>query len=547
MSGRRRPVDSSLLIWGGLILLTAAGLALRLKGLNQTSLGQEEAWHAFNAGYPDFLSHWWKYCEHPFGFYLINRLTTAVVGSTLFGARFSALLAGLAAVPLVFLVGRRAAGPGEGLLAAGFTAFSFTAAGFSLVMLPYSLWFLSASVMIWAVLRARERPSPYRLAVLLLLVPLTHQAVFAMLFIQAGAALLLAWDCYRGRLSKGVWTGETCRLAGGYIVWLGLTALALVWLSTQRIVYPMEGSNYVPYSYRFFWWGSLGFWGGLSRLAGQAETLLQTMLPFVGQFEVNNLFVGLQILVAAVGLGDLGRSEKGRGFLILLLGTLLAQFLAMALSLWPILWRQSLYLSPFYYVILARGMVVLGGWMWRARYRLALGLGLAFLAVLPLRAVAKNPLGWPYHQGRPEAGSSFLFEHLKAALREGDVIYTDHHSTFALAFLFLRDQPAAYRAAQGNSLRKEYRDKSDRELGLDPQRLVEVELFGRRVRLLQGGADVSAILQARPERIWVMLDAWAREDERSQVPQALSQAYAVSQRRTFPGSAGTWLLFTRKD
>jgi hypothetical protein len=130
-------------------------------------------------------------------YYLLLHGWTAAFGSGTDAARSLSTLFSLLTLPVVYLSGRRLGGPRAGaasllLLAASPFAIRYAteARMYALLMLLCALWLL-------AVLRALERPTPGRLAVVALVAGLLALTHYWALFLLATAELLLLVAAYR--------------------------------------------------------------------------------------------------------------------------------------------------------------------------------------------------------------------------------------------------------------------------------------------------------------------------------------------------------------
>jgi mannosyltransferase len=116
--------------WAGVALLTGAALLLRLYRLGSQGLWFDEAYTLFIARMPAVEA--WRALVvdgvHPPLFYALQK-AALVLGQSEFALRLPSAVFGAAAVPLVYILGRRWAGRGTGALAALLLALS-----------PFHLW-----------------------------------------------------------------------------------------------------------------------------------------------------------------------------------------------------------------------------------------------------------------------------------------------------------------------------------------------------------------------------------------------------------------------
>jgi mannosyltransferase len=103
-----------------LLALIVLGAALRLWGLGAQGFWRDEAQGLFIAlkGFPGGILHALSFDGHPPLYYLIMHIWMAIFGRGEFAIQFFSALCGTAAIPLVYLLGRRLYGAPSGLLAA---------------------------------------------------------------------------------------------------------------------------------------------------------------------------------------------------------------------------------------------------------------------------------------------------------------------------------------------------------------------------------------------------------------------------------------------
>jgi len=511
-----------------LLVLVLAGIGLRLKFALGFSLTTDEVRSAFQALHPDFSAFWWRNIEHSYLYFANHILSVSLLGHNLLAARLPSLILGTALIGLLFASARRLGGEGAGLWAAFLAAFNFELAGWSSIFTAHVLWLFYSGLFIWLALKVSGGGRPWYL-LLLVLTPLAQHSAWPILFVQAGLAALLF---YRGLKPGGAGRARFLRPAG-YAVLVLLTGLFLLWTGTGRLArYGLANPTVSDYAGMGVYWNQLGPAGGLRAILNQGLTALAKFLPFVGQAEAGSFFTGLGLFTALVGLSDLARREEGRELLVLLAGTLACQLLAVVLSLWPLHWRHSLYLAPFYLLAVAQGITVLGGWLKERRLWPAFALGLVLLSLLPLRAALKTP--FVYGEAGPlEWGSSPFLARLEEEARDGDAVFADGQGGRALVFLTFDRNPG---------LAKEIFSAQDRKR-VWPLRLEKAE-----VRLLLGGADLEPLLEARPERIWVLLTRTAKAKERRAAEALPPAGYELVRERTMapPPDPALWRLYRRQ-
>ncbi|MBW1711782.1 MAG: glycosyltransferase family 39 protein [Deltaproteobacteria bacterium] len=526
-----RPVAAGGSSWpviGLLGLILAAGLGLRLKGLTANSLAIDEQFHALLALRPDFIGHYWGdqcrlyVCSHPFLFYLIHKASLALFGPSLLAARLPDLLAGLGVIYLGFLIGRRLSGPGLGLGTAFLMAFNFTLAGYSQMFRPYGLWIFMTTLLIWIGLWLAGKISGPRLALVLVLIPLAQQTAYGSLFVLGGVGLVLVkvfWAEEARKKRRWPWYAS-------YFAVLGATALLFLTFNTwrQENITWSEMDFYQPWVVT-----NMSPAQALEGALSQFISALDQWLPLVGQREVNSLFIGLSLFVALVGLGRLAGQAQGRNLLWLLAGVLGAEAAAILAGKWTIHWRHSLFLIVFYLILVAQGLAVLGGWLRQKKLYPALALGLVLLALLPVRAVLKEPFlfpGW---------GTNELVAQLKAGAQEGDALYADLRSSYSLIYLLWADDlDLIYIATEPNNeaLRK----------------LRRLEAFGTKMPVILGGPDVTPLVERRPTRIWAIISPNAFKPEIEAAKKGFGPDYEVVKEWTSGHSpTAFWRLYRRVD
>src|SRR3989304_709792 len=190
-----------LLLTLGAVLLAA--VALRLWGLGDKSLWFDEAYSVYIARQalgeiPRLLR---VYDPHPPLYYVLLRLWMGVAGQSEVAVRVPSVVASLAAIGLTYLLGRRLAGEGVGLLAAGLLAaspFQVTAAQ-EARMYPFLMLFgVGASYALWLALAEGRRRYWMGYVLCLVLALYTHH--FAVLLLLAHGGYVLG--VYRAGLAE---------------------------------------------------------------------------------------------------------------------------------------------------------------------------------------------------------------------------------------------------------------------------------------------------------------------------------------------------------
>ncbi|MCC6794168.1 MAG: glycosyltransferase family 39 protein [Candidatus Hydrogenedentes bacterium] len=161
----RRPSKAVLL---ALAAISVIGAAMRLYGLSNQSLWFDEvcSWHT--AMQPTFAGIWsgdiqWNMYPPLYG--LVLRAAIELFGSAEWALRLPSAITGIAAIPLMYLLGARIFSDAEGLIAAGFSAFSMFTLYFAQEARPYAILLccLLTAVLSWTYLYeawAQNRNAP---------------------------------------------------------------------------------------------------------------------------------------------------------------------------------------------------------------------------------------------------------------------------------------------------------------------------------------------------------------------------------------------------
>ena len=490
-----RPINRNGLI---LILIFILALAARLKGA-LGPLNEDESLFALQNLIPlSRFYDWWSTLEHPVLFYLSGKASVALLGRTNLALRIGSLLAGLALVWLCYHLGKRSSdqpdGTGSGLAAAFLAATSFTLVGYSQEYLPYAFSFLTTALLAAAALWARENPTWRRGLALVGLSFLSSSSAHTSLLVEGGVGFVLFVDW----LVNWRRTGRPKDKSAGaavYIAWLALAGAIMV-LPSARLLFVPPGANYVTNVYADSYWSALGFFPGLERLLSTFLDVTVRYLPFTGQTHTANIFLALTLFTAAVGLSAAWRSEKGRPLVIILIGTLLAQTAAMAIGMWSLRPKHSLYLAPFFLVFTGCGLARIGGWLWERRQWPALILGVLILALLPARTLVKANMA-----SDTTYGWTGFIERMRSDLQDGDAVFVDTYSAPLMMFHYLPDRPDLAVKLQQERRRLYPFNKVPADVVAG-----QVDLLGRRVFLVLGGEDLGPLIRSGANRIWILCD-----------------------------------------
>lgn len=312
------------LAWLGLVVLVAAGLRLPHFMLAR-SLWLDEAMLALNIaarGFVDLLEPLDFNQAAPLGFLLLERAAVALAGVSEQSLRALPMLAGLAVIPLVGLVGRRLAGDAAGILAAALAALSPTLVRYANEVKPYSFDALVSAGLLLLALRAldaRPRGLGWLAAGGTLCLLVSFSAVFS-----AGAALLALATLPAERRPR------PSSFAGTAVLW-GL-AVGVPYVLVYSAV---AGSAAQQFGYSSALLTPGPDFGARAWLATRG-TLLP---PFAGDGAgipaAPTLVVVAVALVLALGAVRLAR-ERGAAVLTLLLGPLALALAVSALRRYPL-------------------------------------------------------------------------------------------------------------------------------------------------------------------------------------------------------------------
>ncbi|MCW8132967.1 MAG: glycosyltransferase family 39 protein, partial [Planctomycetota bacterium] len=139
MLGTSKPAPRS--AWIALAALTALGAALRLYGLGRDSFWMDELIRVTEARMDTFehLREFLRGDVHPPGYVMLLHAINRWFGQDEWHFRLPSALAGIAAIPVVFLLGRRLYSHREGLAAAAFTAVLWCPISYSQEAAPYMI------------------------------------------------------------------------------------------------------------------------------------------------------------------------------------------------------------------------------------------------------------------------------------------------------------------------------------------------------------------------------------------------------------------------
>ena len=363
------------------IRLTLLGTILLAFALRLYKLADQNVW--WDEGWTVWLSrHDWAWIalrtaadEHPPLHYWLVRGWDMLAGELAFAVRFSSVLLGTLAVPLVYQLGRLAANKQVGVLAAVFLAVARFDVWWSQEIRMYTLTVALAIVSLYLVLRLLQGGSRW---LWLAYVAITAAAIYthylALLIVLSENLLVLivlVWPSPRPSPPAplpGRERGDRRRLLVGWVTaQLALVALGLPWvyLISQRTITWVSPP---PFDFSLF----LRLYATVLSL-GLTTNVERYTLPVLGF-----------LLVAAIGLLPLwrGRREQREGGLLLWLCLAIPPLLIYLLSLpkatsfyaAKMEARYLLILLPAFLIVLAWGLDVL-----RRRWPLLAAVALAFV------------------------------------------------------------------------------------------------------------------------------------------------------------------------
>ncbi len=341
----RPSIRNRLLAWDPLpwlAILTLAALALRLYRLDFKSIWVDEAFSIYVSQRPlGQIPSLIRGDVHPPLYYFVLNLFLPF-GSSEFVARLPSALFGAAAVPLAFLAGRELLGRREGLLGALLLTVSVMHVYFSQEARMYPLFTFFALLSVLLFLRARKSG---RFLDWLLYVPATVLGLythFFMVVLVGVQALYLVAESLLRRKARDRARSLPPAIALGAVAALFLPQAVALW----------EALTVKASSLR---------WG----FAPTADLVPRILLQFSGP----ELVVGVALnLLFAAGLASLLRQWRRNLFLLLwILVPLLGSYgFASLLSFRE---RYIIFALPAYFLAVAKGVLVLSGFIQRALER----------------------------------------------------------------------------------------------------------------------------------------------------------------------------------
>ncbi len=332
------------------ILLFALALGLRLFHLDHQSLWHDEAFTIlvarkdFGAMVYDLVADF----NHPPLHYVVVHFVFRLLGESVFVARLPSAIVGAAAVPLLFLLGRRLYDARTGLLAAALLLVSQQALVLSQTARGYSqlLFFaLAAELAFLIALRERKAMAWWWAVVCATLALYSH---FYAVFVLAGCLGFLLWAYPRYSL-RPAWTIGGIALAA---------ALALPWLASGVLEEARSGPD-TSFMQQSIWRRSnlLSLPNTLDAFNnGRVEGIYEDS-PWWG-LALGALLFSLPALLATRPLWRRGRPSEGEPVVFLLCLTALPLGAAWVLGDSGLAYRDRYvcFALPTYYLLVARGL-----------------------------------------------------------------------------------------------------------------------------------------------------------------------------------------------
>jgi mannosyltransferase len=333
-----------------LLLLCALAFALRTYRLGHFSLRGDEAFDVLFDSLPlaELIRQLRFVQPYPPLPHLGLHYWLLLAGRSEFAVRFWPVLAGTLAVPLTYALGRDLFGRRVGLLAATFAAFNPLLLWWSQDLHFYSVVGAAAAASTWLALRCfrsegRATPADWLLYLLATMFSLfwSYFGYFAWL----PQSLVVGWRFLRGRLAGGVlvrWAAAQAALLAFIVPWL---------LSTLGLV-----SSYVEPWIRQA--GPLEIvWRTLTAHSAGVTTTPQAMRPLSEAEAILPLAVGFGLLFLTGVLFAWRQERDGLALsLVFLLAPLALYYLFSILSRPVFDEKFTLIVSPFFFLLVARGV-----------------------------------------------------------------------------------------------------------------------------------------------------------------------------------------------
>jgi mannosyltransferase len=220
-----------------LLLVMALGMGLRLYRLDEQSVWGDEFFsvvvHLHESSLAEYIQLSRMYVDHPLLIACMTWLWSTIAGTSIFGLRLLPVLFGVAAIPLVYLLGRRLNGFFCGITASLLLALSPVHIWHSQGLRPYVLAVFFALLSLYAFFRMRESGKWFFLCVF------ANAALFYAHWISVVylAVLTLLYFLERPYSFRKVvyWPGAHALLTGPFICWFLLYGRSTPALSESYI------------------------------------------------------------------------------------------------------------------------------------------------------------------------------------------------------------------------------------------------------------------------------------------------------------------------
>jgi hypothetical protein len=394
-----------------ILILAAAGLILRLRQyLACPSYWYDEAYlllNIFHKSYLELLGPLSDDQAAPPLFLWLLRGLYRIAGGSEWCMRLPALLASVGGVLLMASLSRRVVGRRGWPWAVAFCALGHHAIAHAAEVKPYAFDPLMSEAILWATIACRgqtgRRWPGIALCALALFAPwLSYPSVFAL----GGASLSLLLHSHRCAAAR--------KRHGFLLAWIvgGLSILSTftLWYIVVR--------RQSTYSLQEFW--AAGFLDLSSVWA--AATWTGRCLNEIGNYGTREM--GLPLLILAT-IGAISWRHR-RDRLALLLGPLLLALLASALRLYPLAGRLLFFLTPYFWLLAARGI----GTLTRRLPARWTSLGWIAPAILLVPALAWS--GRLLVEVTPRCQFREAFAFVEQKRQRGEILWVSHPQVYAV-------------------------------------------------------------------------------------------------------------------
>lgn len=403
------PLDSPSFVVRMSLALIAVGAVVRLVlFFSGRSLWLDEAFLWLNLSHKsatDLLGSLDLAQGGPALFLLAEKLSITIFGDGEMALRLVPLLAGIAALPLTYLVARRCLRPAAVPLAVAFVALSTPVSAFANEAKQYSLDLTVAMALLLLGLWLADEPlTARRGAIAAGSGAIALWASDPSVFVLCGIGVSLLVAAYLG--------GDRRRLAG----LLGVTA---VWLISFAFVYVTHVSQVSEIRDL-----TSGGSGPLGRLADVPRGVVNLFDLPLGLPTTISGFAAVLVVIGVLAMRDQGRVLHAA----LLFSPIPVMAIAVGLGQYPLGTRFGMFLVPSLVMMLAAGLEALV----RATASLSPIVGpLLVVALLTVPVVrSADPLGAPQSLEEQKEVVSYIAEHR----RPGDTIYVYYAAQYAFAY-----------------------------------------------------------------------------------------------------------------